>query len=170
MVTPPPLDLVTGAFSYSGSHIARRLLDAGHRVRTLSFHPDRRHPLQDSVEALAYQFDDPDELARSLEGVATLYNTYWVRFDHGQTSFEQAIERSRSLFAAAYRGQSEPNTCCTGFRSPPDCAQAGPDRRTDTREPRRCPATDDGGQDGSSASSPDARRRVTGERYASPSS
>jgi NADH dehydrogenase len=103
LVTPPQLDLVTGAFSYSGSHIARRLLDAGHRVRTLSFHPDRRHPLQDSVEALAYQFDDPDELARSLEGVATLYNTYWVRFDHGQTSFEQAIERSRSLFAAAFR-------------------------------------------------------------------
>jgi len=103
LVTPPPLDLVTGAFSYSGSHIARRLLDAGHRVRTLSFHPDRRHPLHDSVEALAYRFDDRDELARSLEGVGTLYNTYWVRFDHGQTSFEQAIERSRSLFAAACR-------------------------------------------------------------------
>jgi NADH dehydrogenase len=101
--TPPPLDLVTGAFSYSGSHIARRLLDAGHRVRTLSFHPDRRHPLQDRVEALAYRFDDPDELARGLEGVGTLYNTYWVRFDHGQTSFVQAIERSRSLFAAASR-------------------------------------------------------------------
>jgi NADH dehydrogenase len=79
------------------------LLDAGHRVRTLSFHPDRRHPMQDSVEALAYRFDDPDELVRSLEGVGTLYNTYWVRFDHGQTSFGQAIERSRSLFAAAYR-------------------------------------------------------------------
>jgi uncharacterized protein YbjT (DUF2867 family) len=99
----PPLDLVTGAFSYSGSHIARRLLDAGHRVRTLSFHPDRPHPLQDRVEALVYRFDDPGELARSLEGVGTLYNTYWVRFDHGQTSFEQAIERSRWLFAAAHR-------------------------------------------------------------------
>jgi NADH dehydrogenase len=63
--------------------------------------------LQDSVEALAYRFDDPAELARSLEGVGTLYNTYWVRFDHGQTSFEQAIERSRSLFAAACRAGVE---------------------------------------------------------------
>lgn len=35
------LDLVTGAFSYSGSHIARRLLESGRRVRTLTFHPDR---------------------------------------------------------------------------------------------------------------------------------
>ena len=51
----PPLDLVTGAFSYSGSHIAERLLASGHRVRTLTFHADRAHPLQDSVEALAYR-------------------------------------------------------------------------------------------------------------------
>jgi uncharacterized protein YbjT (DUF2867 family) len=103
VVTTAQLDLVTGAFSYSGSHIARRLLDAGHRVRTLSFHPDRPHPLQGSVEALAYRFEDPAALARSFEGVSTLYNTYWVRFDHGPTSFEQAIERSRSLFTAAHR-------------------------------------------------------------------
>jgi uncharacterized protein YbjT (DUF2867 family) len=95
--------LVTGAFSYSGSHIARRLLDSGRRVRTLSFHPERPHTLRATVEALAYRFDDPAQLARSLEGVDTLYNTYWVRFDHGQTSFGEAIERSRSLFAAAHR-------------------------------------------------------------------
>ena len=38
------LDLVTGAFSYSGSHIAERLLASGRQVRTLTFHPDRPHP------------------------------------------------------------------------------------------------------------------------------
>jgi NADH dehydrogenase len=101
LASASPLDLVTGAFSYSGSHIARRLLGAGHRVRTLSFHPQRSHPLQASVQALAYRFDDRAALARSLDGVSTLYNTYWVRFDHGKTSFEQAIERSRLLFSAA---------------------------------------------------------------------
>src|SRR5438132_2533792 len=103
MLAASPLDLVTGAFSYSGSHIARRLLDAGRRVRTLSFHPDRPHPLRASVQARPYRFDDPEALTRSLEGVSTLYNTFWVRFDHGHTSFEQAIERSRSLFTAAHR-------------------------------------------------------------------
>ena len=40
------VDLVTGAFSYSGSHIARRLLESGRRVRTLTFHPDRPHQLR----------------------------------------------------------------------------------------------------------------------------
>src|ERR671931_2804017 len=103
MATTPPLDLVTGAFSYSGAHIARRLLDAGRRVKTLTFHPDRPHPLRASVQAAPYRFDDREALARSLEGVSTLYNTYWVRFDHGHTSFEQAIERSRALFTAAQR-------------------------------------------------------------------
>jgi uncharacterized protein YbjT (DUF2867 family) len=95
------VDLVTGAFSYSGSHIAERLLESGRRVRTLTFHPDRAHPLQASVETFAYRFDDPAALTRSLEGVSTLYNTFWVRFDHGQTSFANAIESSRMLFFAA---------------------------------------------------------------------
>ena len=99
----PALDLVTGAFSYSGAHIAQRLLEAGRGVRTLTFHPDRDHPLRDRVEALPYRFDDPVALTRGLEGVDTLYNTYWVRFDHGDTSFRGAVANSRALFHAARR-------------------------------------------------------------------
>jgi uncharacterized protein YbjT (DUF2867 family) len=100
-------DLVTGAFSYSGSHIAQRLLDTGRQVRTLTSHPDRKHELQGQVQALAYRFDDPAALARSLEGVSTLYNTYWVRFDRGQTTFANAVEHSRMLFYAARRADVE---------------------------------------------------------------
>ncbi len=101
MSNPTPIDLVTGAFSYSGSHIAQRLLDSGRQVRTLTFHPERAHPLQERVETFTYRFDDPAALTRSLEGVQTLYNTFWVRFDHGQASFADAIEKSRRLFDAA---------------------------------------------------------------------
>jgi uncharacterized protein YbjT (DUF2867 family) len=101
------LDLVTGAFSYSGSHIAQRLLDAGHEVRTLTHHPERAHPLRDVVDARRYRFDDPAELARSLTGVTTLYNTYWVRFDHGASTYRNAVESSRMLFAAARRAGVE---------------------------------------------------------------
>jgi uncharacterized protein YbjT (DUF2867 family) len=97
------IDLVTGAFSYSGSHIAHRLLEAGRRVRTLTGHVDREHPLQGAVEALGYRFDNPAALVKSLEGVSTLYNTYWVRFDRGQTTFANAVENSRMLFFAAQR-------------------------------------------------------------------
>jgi NADH dehydrogenase len=100
-VSSQPTDVVTGAFSYSGAQIAELLLESGRRVRTLTHHPEREHRLQTSVEARPYRFDDPAELARSFEGAETLYNTFWVRFDHGATSFANAIESSRMLFYAA---------------------------------------------------------------------
>jgi NADH dehydrogenase len=97
------LDLVTGAFSYSGSCIAERLLDSGRAVKTLTYHPERRHSLRSRVHASPYRFDDPTALTRQLRGVNTLYNTYWVRFDHGTTTFANAVENSRMLFHAARR-------------------------------------------------------------------
>lgn len=97
------LDLVTGAFSYSGAHIAERLLECGRELRTLTFHPDRSHPLRERVQALPYRFDDPLALCRALDGVTTLYNTYWVRFDHGNTTLAGAVANSRALFHAARR-------------------------------------------------------------------
>jgi uncharacterized protein YbjT (DUF2867 family) len=96
-------DLVTGAFSYSGSRIAELLLESGREVRTLTYHPQRQHPLQARVEALPYRFDDPSALARSLDGVTTLYNTYWVRFERGGTTFATAVANSKALFEAARR-------------------------------------------------------------------
>jgi uncharacterized protein YbjT (DUF2867 family) len=94
-------DLVTGAFSYSGARIAELLLEAGRDVRTLTHHPDREHPLRARVRASPYRFDDPIALARCLEGSTTLYNTYWVRFERGRTTFADAIANSRALFEAA---------------------------------------------------------------------
>ena len=97
----PGLDVVTGAFSYTGGAIARRLLDDGRRVRTLTGHPGRPSPITDRVEVAPYVFSDRAALVRSLEGASTLYNTYWVRFDRAGVSFERAIENSQTLFGAA---------------------------------------------------------------------
>jgi len=58
------LDLVTGAFSYTGRAVARRLLAFGRRVKTLTAHPDRPPRHSGSIEAVPYTFDDPDRLAR----------------------------------------------------------------------------------------------------------
>ncbi len=96
-------DLVTGAFSYSGARIAELLIESGRRVRTLTHHPDREHALQAHVRASSYRFDDPDALARSLAGITTLYNTYWVRFELGRTTFAEVVANSRALFDAARR-------------------------------------------------------------------
>ncbi|MDQ3679430.1 MAG: NAD(P)H-binding protein [Actinomycetota bacterium] len=97
------LDVVTGAFGFTGQHIAAWLLGEGRQVRTLTRNPERSHPLADRVEARPYRFDHPVELARSLEGATTLYNTYWVRFEREGASFDEAVANSRALFQAARR-------------------------------------------------------------------
>lgn len=94
-------NVVTGAFSYTGGAIARRLVANGRRVRTLTGHPDRPSPLSGKVEVAPYSFDDRTALIQSLRGASTLYNTYWVRFDRGGVSFARAIENSKMLFGAA---------------------------------------------------------------------
>jgi NADH dehydrogenase len=97
------LHVVTGAFGYSGRYIAERLLRAGHRVRTLTNSPDRQHPFGDRVEVHPFSFDRPERLAGSLDGAHVLYNTYWVRFNHADFRYAQAVENTRVLFAAARR-------------------------------------------------------------------
>ena len=96
----PSLHVVTGAFGYSGQYIARRLLDAGHTVRTLTNSLKRESPLQGEVQAFPFNFDNPDALRKSLEGVEVLYNTYWVRFGE-DNAHEQAVRNSAILFDAA---------------------------------------------------------------------
>jgi uncharacterized protein YbjT (DUF2867 family) len=94
------LDVVTGAFSYSGAAIARDLLALGHRVRTLTGHPGRA-PAGTPIDCRPLDFSDERELSMSMAGAHTLYNTYWVRFAHGPVSHAQAVANSRVLFSAA---------------------------------------------------------------------
>ncbi len=96
-----PLDVVTGAFSYSGGYIAERLLASGRRVATLTAHPDRPSPLRDRVAAYPLDFTRPDRLVEALRGADTLYNNYWVRFAHGAMTHEKAVRNSEILFQAA---------------------------------------------------------------------
>jgi uncharacterized protein YbjT (DUF2867 family) len=95
------LHAVTGAFGYSGRHIADLLLTRGLRVCTLTGHPDRPDPFGGRVEVRTFGFDDPARMRDALSGVRVLYNTYWVRFAHGATSHARAVEHSRRLFEAA---------------------------------------------------------------------
>jgi NADH dehydrogenase len=95
-------DVVTGAFSYSGSAIARELAMTGVRVRTLTGHPERAGAGGD-IEVHPLDFDDQPALVESMRGARTLYNTYWVRFARGRVDHEVAVANSRTLFQCARR-------------------------------------------------------------------
>jgi uncharacterized protein YbjT (DUF2867 family) len=94
-------DVVTGALSYTGKYITRRLLSAGRRVRTLTGHPYRPNPFGRQVEIAPLHFEDRASLVQSLRGASVLYNSYWVRFSHGRATFDEAIDNSRALIQAA---------------------------------------------------------------------
>ncbi|MCI5143401.1 MAG: NAD-dependent epimerase/dehydratase family protein, partial [Candidatus Electrothrix sp. ATG1] len=92
---------VTGAFGYSGKSIAQRLLHEGHEVITLTNSWKRKNPFGHQVKAHPFHFDEPKKLIESLRGVSVLYNTYWVRFNHKNFTFAQAVRNTETLFRAA---------------------------------------------------------------------
>ena len=94
------IDVVTGAFSYSGAAMARALREGQRQVRTLTGHPERA-PAGTAIDVRPLDFDDPLGLEASLSGVTTLYNTYWVRFAHHTVDHGRAVVNSRTLFHAA---------------------------------------------------------------------
>ena len=93
---------VTGAFGFTGRAIAEQLLAAGSQVVTLSRrpgHPD--DPLAARIQVKPLDFSRPAGLTAALQGVDTLYNTYWMRFPRGTATFETAVADSTILLAAA---------------------------------------------------------------------
>lgn len=100
----PTLDAVTGAFSFTGRAIAARLLKKGRSVVALVRRPDAPHPFGefgDRIQIARLALDEPDTLAAALEGVDTLYNTYWIRFQRGALTFETAVTASLRLLEGA---------------------------------------------------------------------
>lgn len=95
-------DIVTGAFDYTGRHIAVKLLESGHRVGTITRRPERSYVLDERVRVLPY-FNEPAALEESLKGADTVYNTHWTRFDRGNSTFKNAIKNIDVLLAAAQR-------------------------------------------------------------------
>jgi uncharacterized protein YbjT (DUF2867 family) len=98
---PNEMHVVTGAFGFSGKYIARRLLNAGCHVRTLTNSMTRRNPFGDAIEVRPLDFAHEDQLAESMRGAKVLYNTYWVRFNYTTFKHSTAVENTLTLFRAA---------------------------------------------------------------------
>jgi len=94
------MDVVTGAFSFTGRYVAARLLELGREVRTLTRHPQTASPFGPRVEAFPLDFD-PDTLTERLRGADTLYNTYWIRSPRGELTFERVLDNTTILLNAA---------------------------------------------------------------------
>lgn len=95
------MDIVTGSFGYIGKFITHELLERGVEVKTVTTHPEKPNPFGGKVKASTYNFENPDQLTAYLFGCETLFNTYWVRFNYRQWSFDEALENTKILFHCA---------------------------------------------------------------------
>ncbi len=94
-------DMVTGAFGYIGRYTATALLERGRVVHTFSRRSGADTPLDGRVHVEPQRFYEQAFTRKRLEGCDVLYNTFWIRFSRGGATYENAVERSRLLFAAA---------------------------------------------------------------------
>ena len=89
--------LVTGASGFVGSRLAPALVEAGHRVRAMTRHPDDYTGAGDPV---AGDVDDPASLAGPLAGVDV---AYYLVHSLGSKDFVDKDARAARAFSAAAR-------------------------------------------------------------------
>jgi len=95
------MNVVTGAFGYTGKYITRRLVNSGEKVITLTGSPNRANEFGNKVKAFPFNFESPEAMAESISGAHTLYNTYWVRFDRRDETHDRAVRNTIALIQAA---------------------------------------------------------------------
>lgn len=102
MVNPLKPTLVTGATGFLGWHVARKLLESGHRVRVLARDPSRLKELE--AETIAGDLRDPESLDRAVAGCGAVFHVaadyrLWVR-DAGEM-YRSNVDGTRGLLASA---------------------------------------------------------------------
>jgi uncharacterized protein YbjT (DUF2867 family) len=98
--------LITGASGFIGGAVTERLLQDTQRktqvreIRGLTSHPAKGR-FGNQVRSFLYDFEQPRRMREAFDGVDIFVNSYYVRFDHGGLTFEDAVERSRALVSLA---------------------------------------------------------------------
>ena len=133
-------DVVTGAFSYSGTAIAATASRPPGPDRHRSSRPRGRR-FDRRPTARLRRSARPRRLAQAS---TTLYNTYWVRFARGRNDHALAVANSRLLFHArpARAGVERiVHVSITNPTSPPPTATSGARRASSGRSPRAASRT-----------------------------
>jgi NADH dehydrogenase len=97
--------VITGVFGNTGGFIAERLIKRGIQVDTLTNSPNRISPLQGKVGVYPLAFDQPQALVKALKDADVLINNYWVRYEAGGFSYQQAVTNTGVLLAAAKKAK-----------------------------------------------------------------
>jgi dihydroflavonol-4-reductase len=103
-----PVTLVTGASGFLGWHVARVLIERGHRVRALCRASSEIRELD--VERVTGDLRDPESLARAVTGCEFLFHVaadyrLWSR--HPEELYRSNVDGTRNILEAAGRAGVE---------------------------------------------------------------
>jgi dihydroflavonol-4-reductase len=102
------LTLVTGASGFLGWHVARTLIDRGHKVRALVRSTSKLQDLD--AEPVAGDLRDPASLERAVAGCKLVFHVaadYRLWSPHPQELYDSNVGGTRNLLAAAQRAGVE---------------------------------------------------------------
>jgi uncharacterized protein YbjT (DUF2867 family) len=94
---------LTGAFSYTGRYIAKKLLAEGIKIRALTNHPKLELFPQHSIPVFPLQFQEESPMIDALKGADILINTYWIRNPHKELTHENAAKNIQFLVRCAQK-------------------------------------------------------------------
>jgi len=92
---------LTGAFSYTGRYIAKKLLAEGIKIRALTNHPKLELFPQHSLPVFPLQFQGEDSMINALKGADIFINTYWIRYPYKELTHENAAKNIQFLVQCA---------------------------------------------------------------------
>lgn len=122
---------VFGGTGFLGSRIVTRLLQAGHRVRVASRHPDRARELfgdpvgdpEHAIEPVQADVHDDDLIRRAVDGARNVVNAVSLYVErHGQTFHSVHVEAAARVAARAREAGVERLVHVSGIGSDPSAS------------------------------------------------
>lgn len=119
---------ITGGTGFVGTHLARRLIDDGHRVTLVSRTtegPGRALLDDDAVTFAPASVTDREGLAAAFEGADSVAHLAGINAERGEQTFEAVHVRGTERVVAAAEGAGVSTIVLTSFlRARPDCGSA----------------------------------------------
>ncbi len=92
------VSVITGAESFIGKYISNLLITLNYKIRSFT---NKSIDQRRGIEFHPYNFNNLEEVTKIFQGADYFFNTYWIRFNFKDKTFEKAYENTKSLIDCA---------------------------------------------------------------------
>lgn len=96
---------LTGAFSYTGRYIARKLIENGIVFKAITNHPRSLLFPDVTIPVSPLQFTNSELMVEAMAGSDVFINTYWIRYPYRSLTHEKAVENIQFLIDCAKKAK-----------------------------------------------------------------